>query len=408
MIRPSVDRSRLGRLLPLALAALPLPAMAGEWEAEGQVAAELRTFFEEPAFESQLESWQPSVVLTGEAAWYSDDGRHQVVAVPFLRLDGQDDERTHGDMREAYYRYAGNEVDLLIGLGRVFWGVTESRHLVDIVNQTDAVEDLDEEDKLGQPMVKLSFLPSWGKIDLFLLPYFRERTFPGVDGRLRFDPVIDTDAPIYLEDAGRWTPDAAVRYAHYIGDVDFGVSLFSGISREPRFAIDVATADAPRLRPIYERINQLGLDVQWTKGAWLYKFEGLLRETESDEFAAAVAGFEYTFFDVRRSGLDVGLLAEYQYDGRDEILAPPTAADDDLFLGTRIAFNDTADTALLAGAVRDLGNGSSGALIEGSTRLGNNWTAEIEGRFFFDVDDQDLLQAFREDSFLNFRVTRYF
>ena len=44
---------------------------------------------------------------------------------------------------------------LLVGAAKVFWGTAESRHLVDIINQTDAVEDIDEEDKLGQPMVKV-------------------------------------------------------------------------------------------------------------------------------------------------------------------------------------------------------------------------------------------------------------
>ena len=38
---------------------------------------------------------------------------------------------------------------LSIGLGKVFWGVTEFNHLVDVINQTDLVEGIDGEAKLG-------------------------------------------------------------------------------------------------------------------------------------------------------------------------------------------------------------------------------------------------------------------
>ncbi|MDD7885073.1 hypothetical protein [Flavivirga sp. 57AJ16] len=42
--------------------------------------------------------------------------------------------------------------------------MTESNHLVDIINQTDAVETFDGEEKLGQPMVQLS----WGTDNIIL------------------------------------------------------------------------------------------------------------------------------------------------------------------------------------------------------------------------------------------------
>ena len=58
-------------------------------------------------------------------------------------------------------------------------GVTESRHLVDVLNQVDGVEDIDEEDRLGQPMINISTQRDWGSVDLFVLPGFRERTFAG-------------------------------------------------------------------------------------------------------------------------------------------------------------------------------------------------------------------------------------
>ena len=50
---------------------------------------------------------------------------------------------------------------------REFWGVTETAHRVDILNQTDQVESFDGEDKLGQPMVNFSWSKDWGTLDLY-------------------------------------------------------------------------------------------------------------------------------------------------------------------------------------------------------------------------------------------------
>ena len=54
----------------------------------------------------------------------------------------------------------------MIGINKVFWGgFAETRHLVNIVNRSDIVEDMDEEDKLGQPMVAVGFEKDWGRLD---------------------------------------------------------------------------------------------------------------------------------------------------------------------------------------------------------------------------------------------------
>jgi hypothetical protein len=99
---------------------------------------------------------------------------------------------------------------------------------------------------------------------------------------------------------------------------------------------------------VYDQIDQLGVAVQYTKEAWLWKLEAIARDGVTQSFAAAVGGFEYTFYQVSESTVDVGLLLEYQYDGRTEF-EPVTIADNDVFVGTRLAFNDVQDTAVLAG-----------------------------------------------------------
>jgi hypothetical protein len=381
---------------------------AGEFSANVDVATELRLFPDAPQFAQQFDTFQPSAALTGDLRYSSDDRRHQLVFVPFARLDGQDDERTHADVREGYYRYAGDAFEVRVGAGKVFWGVTESRHLVDIINQTDAVEDIDEEDKLGQPMVQLSLLKDWGKVDLFVMPLFRERTFPGPAGRLRFEPRVDASRARYEDAAEATHTDFALRYSHYAGRFDFGVNLFAGTSREPLFVPEFTDAGAIVFAPLYTQINQFGVDVQYTGGAWLWKLETIVREGQGDTFAALVGGFEYTLFGVTEQGADLGLLVEYLYDGRELFTAPVVTLENDLFYGTRFALNDINDTSVLAGAITDLDDGSTAALIEAGRRVGQHWRAEFEARLFVGVDDTNILQPFSRDSFFTLRLTRYF
>lgn len=377
-------------------------AFAGEWRASGPLGVESRGFTGDPEDPAQVEDLQGSLVLRPEFRFRSGGGRHQMMVSPFLRLDGADEERTHADLRQGFYRYVGDAWEILAGADRVFWGVTESRHLVDVINQVDAVEDVDEEDRLGQPMISATFLPRWGTLSVYALTGFRERTYPGRDGRLRTPLVVETSDPVYESDAGRSRIDLALRYAQAAGDWDVGFHAFSGTSREPRLVADPAGRS---LIPHYDLMNQAGVDLQYTRSAWLWKLEALVRETRLDDFTAFVGGAEYTLYQVGGSAIDVGLLAEYLHDGRHELRSPPTIFDDDIFLGTRLAFNDVQDSDLLAGVVIDRSLGSRAISVEAGRRVGTSWSVELEARFFTAVDDEDVMAILRSDDFVTLRLS---
>ena len=336
-------------LKPLLVLAFLLSAPVAEagraaWDISSNIDLTTRVFTEDPRWPGQDDSpVQLSIAGSAEFRWRGDESRASII--PYLRYDATDDQRSLADLREAYWAKEAESYELLVGVNTVFWGVTESVHLVDIINQTDQVADIDGEDKLGQPMINLEVQRDWGLVSFYLMPYFRERTFAGEPGRLRTPLPVDTDNPQYESSDEENHVDFALRYSHYFGNVDIGLSAFSGTSREPRLLLN---ADGSALIPHYDLIDQLGLDLQYTIDAWLWKLEAIARETQNDSFTAAVGGFEYTFYQVSDSSADVGVLLELQYDGRAEG-EPITLADNDLFTGIRLALNDTQNTAVLAG-----------------------------------------------------------
>ncbi len=122
----------------------------------------------------------------------------------------------------------------------------------------------------------------------------------------------------------------------------------------------------------------------------LGKLEVITREGHGRRFAALVAGFEYTFFSVLGTAMDLGVLTEYLYDGQGDD-APRTPFENDLFVGTRLALNDTQDTSVLAGVIVDLDTRATFVNVEASRRFGERWVLELEARAFAHVPASDVL-----------------
>jgi hypothetical protein len=389
-------------ILAMAAAAAAQPSLSGF------VALDAQNFLHPPTFPQQ-ESHRvlPSLLLQPEFYYDWPNGNDSLTVVPMARLDSSDDRRQHFDLRELNWLHAAPAWDLLVGIGKVFWGVAEARNLVDVINQTDQVEDLDGDDKLGQPMVRLALIQDWGTLSFFAMPYFRERTFRGDKGRLRAPFVWDTDNTQFESSLEEWHPDFAARGSHALGDWDVALGYFRGTSREPRFTLHIRDDGQPRLVPVYDQVDQVGLELQWTVEAWLWKLEAISRWGHGEHFSAAVAGFEYSFFGLFGTALDLGLVAEYLYDGR-SATAPGTPFDNDVFVGGRLAFNDVGSTSILAGVIVDDQSGSMLATVEASRRLWDRWTIEIESLSFFDVPPTGLLYGVHRDDYVQIRLSFFF
>lgn len=381
----------------IVLGLLSFNAYAGEWDHE--LDFEYRYFLDSPQFSEQASNTR-SIVYRPVWTHTSDSGNSIFDFRGYARYDYDDDERTHVDINELAWIYIKGDWEFKSGISKIYWGVAESQHLVDIVNQTDLVDTTDGEAKLGQPMIAVSRFTDYGTFSAYLLPYFRERTFPGVAGRLRTDPVVDVDAAVYESDKQQSHLDYALRWSRSIGVFDIGFSYFDGTGREPVLR---PNDDETALIPNYVQIEQLGLDVQATIGAWLLKLEAIDRsasdEYASQNFQSLVTGFEYTFFDVAGSGIDVGLVGEYLYDSRD------LGDLNDLgFAAFRLAFNDEQSTDLLLGCTVD----GSLCAIEGSRRLGEKYKLSIRGNSFSGISDDSIFRSQREDDYLQLNLQYFF
>lgn len=421
--RPCLGLALLGSAL--ASTAMLSSAQASSYtRLDAAIAGQVRAFAQDPLSSDQGHI-AASLAASGE--WYVEwaRGDYSVTVSPFARLDFADNDRSHLDLREFQAQAVFGALEVRAGLSRTFWGKTEFLHLVDIINQDDALENIDGEDKLGQPMLRLAW--SEGPVSLhgYILPGFRERAFPGPEGRLRAPLPVNADKASYQSSRKKEHVDFAARLQGYQGALDYGLAWFKGTSREPQllpsdFASTPTGPQATELAPYYGQIEQLSLDAQYTVASWLFKLEAVWRDqtrTEADangrpslrqhRDTAATGGVEYTRYGILDSAYDVGYLAEYLWDERDA--GGDASFQNDLFLATRVAANDVKDTTLLGGVVVDLDQGHLFASIEASRRLNGSSKLELEIRLFNRITPSDpALYALRRDDYLQLEYIRYF
>ena len=373
-----------------------------EWETRGNVALQFQAFTSDADHSADHRS---NVSLASEIEFYRSIGDSGSITItPFARIDGRDDERTHVDFREFIYTHVADSWEARIGLGKVFWGVAESVNFVDVINQFDSVENDDASAKLGQPMINVLLPRDWGDIDLYILPGFRERTFAGVDGRPRTPVIINDDLAEYESSSEERHVDVAARVSTTLGIWDVGLSAFSGTARDPDIRFDPERGE---LFPFYYQTTQIGLDIQATLESWLLKAEVVNRQAdEIEDHFALVSGFEYSFFDIRESGADLGIVSEWLFDDRDDDIGQPFQ--NDLLLGLRLALNDEQSLEGLLGVFADLDGGGQIISLEGSRRFGDNIKASLLMRLWENADDDPILSLFSNEDFIQLDIALFF
>lgn len=384
-----------------------------DFDFSGRVGVQSQSYWQHGAYSGQQRN-AFGIILEPEFHFETETGSSFSLK-PFYRHDSMDPRRRRGDLREAYFLWYGaagdGEWELRVGLDQIFWGVTESINHVNIINQSDSVEDPFDKEKLGQPMAHLTLSADWGITELFVLPYHRKRTFSGLRGRFRSPLLVDNSAPVYEDSDKERHVDYALRYSHSIGAVDFGLSGFAGTSRKPSFLPN--RPDATALVPYYSQIRQVGLDLQVTLESSLLKLEAIRRKgsrnfnSVEEDYSAYTIGGEYTFYSVFDSDSDITVLGEWNYDSRGE--RSTEDLEHDVFAGFRWAMNDSQDTELVFGYVGDTHYDTSIVTAEFNRRLSDSISLEADIFSVMDADARDVaFHTIRKDSYIQIRLNYNF
>ena len=313
------------------------------------------------------------------------------------RKSQNDDGKNIVEARQLYISRSIGEVDVYIGNRQLFWGVAESKNIVDYVNQKDAAAGRSSENKLGAPSVSLEFYLSDAEFQYVYMPVFREQTFndqfahPGLGL-----PLNDAE---FSDEKGFFGGDHALRYSNSLGDLDFGVNGFYGTAREPIISVD---SDG-RATPYYPEYRSFGVDLQYTGDNTLYKAEVAIGTQDAADTTAYVLGIENTLYSIGNSNWDLGIIVETQYDDRPQAISPRFDVG-----GLRLTANNANDTSALLLYYQDEARKQKSYVLQFSHRLRNGVTLEVEYTDFYSSDATLPFHGLRDDTSLKMGIGVYF
>lgn len=300
------------------------------------------------------------------------------------------------DLKEGFFNTSVGGVDVLAGTTTVFWGKTEAVNLVDIINTKDFSRGLQSGEKQGMPMLRLMTPIGPGDAEVYVLPHFVENRYAGERSRHRTALPIKENTTRYRAGDDKNDLGYALRYSGYAGDMDYGLSYFRGITRNPGFVMDGFT-----LVPLYHEITQTGMDVQYIFGDTSLKLEAIRRTKQlngsgvSEDYTAGIIGVEHTYFGVFDSNADLALFTEYARDSRDGDAA--SGFQDDIFFGAIMTMNDVDDTQIRLIGSYDNDYSSKTITAEIERRLSDTINAEASIYAPAGMDDDAQFSSFKKD-----------
>ena len=307
---------------------------------------------------------------------YHDLDESRIVGEFIVRGDEKDSGRRITEARQAYFRSPFVGFDVFVGNRQEFWGKAESKNVVDVINQSDAAANEGKSGKLGTPSISAERYLDIGDLQLWYIPYFREKTFNDSDAHP--SSGLPVSSAQYARKDGKDADDFAARLSSFAGDWDLAGSVFYGTARDPILSVAIGSS---ALNPYYALQKSIGLEAQYTGDVTLLKWESL-HGTQSSllgahDFAAAVAGIEYTFYGPFETMWDIGLIVEIQHDDR-----PQAAANQFGVAGVRLVFNDIADSNILFLASADRKADQSVVSLEASRRISDVTSVKLTSQFY--------------------------
>ena len=350
------------------------------------------------------EKFFPSIELNAKSNTIIENDLFDVSI--FGKINKESNIDNHFDIRELSWSHIGDNWETKVGISKVFWGITESYNVVNVVNQIDQMESMSGDEKLGQPIVSISTERDYGAFTFMYLPYFRERVFPQKNQRFSLPLDVDNNSGTYNNgNINGLQTDYAFRYSHYIDNLDFAFSYFSGINRTPELILNSEF----KLSPLYYKIKQFGAEIQYNHESWFLKLEAASFSYKNSHNTSAVTGFEYTQYGILNSDADLGWMFEILFDDRkNNDLTHPFNRD--FFGGIRYVMNDINSTEFIAGVIYDPKSKESITSLEYSRRINSDIKLDVEARFFAgsSLTPNDKTFYFQDEDYIQIQITKYF
>ncbi len=386
-------------LLILAAAAARADDAEGAWTSRGELGLEGRAFRDD----DNPVTIDHGFGMFGRLEADHRHGRFEEKGRGFGRLDAFDRERTTFVAEELWAQVQGERLHLRLGMDIVNWSALEAFHPVDIINARNLDSDLENLEKVGEPMAALQVQPFENtSVTAMFMPVYMKTLFPSPRSRLSFGPAgVDLrNARLLLDRSGALTdrdfgPQGAVQVRQVVRSADLTLHALENMDRlEPLALADPTTGSISLL---FQTVRQVGGTYQQVFGPLVAKFEGAYRwfvppntasvaqigPLPSLNHGVVAAGLEYGLAHANGSQSTFLLEGETVLGLTEAERRALTPFQRDVFAGIRFAQNDEAGREAVLATIVDLDRwGEYLVTAAYRQRIGETWTVNLGLRIF--------------------------
>ncbi|MFT5429927.1 MAG: hypothetical protein ACI9OJ_000600 [Myxococcota bacterium] len=441
---------RVGVIVLLGLATAVPQASAGS---KGNLALETRAFW--PDDDDLTTDYGISLAGQVQFSWKSKQWRLTLGA--FGRVGALEIDRSILFAEDAFVAFRSKWVRIRIGTQVVNWSATEAFHPADVMNSRNFDSNIENAEKLGEPMVAIN-LRLWegARLEGFYMPFRLSPNLPNPSSRLSFAPTTVDAAPAFTgaqvavgdtqwvdRDGGISTGLVShqwgARFSQTLDGADISLQVLQHNDRnQPSFTAPLAglpgqgsAGGALEMQPVYHFVTHAGLTYTHVIEDWVVKVEAAYRHfhdvddsamaqfapflsIEQKDHVQVAAGLEYGW--VYDNDHEATLILEGQafiwYDGRPGDGDAEGPFENDVLIGYRHAFNDEAGTEFLFTLISDVLTWPEILVgLQYSQRLNEVWGIKAGVRLSFAEPEGTFpsnLQPLHNDHNVNLSLTRYF
>ncbi len=397
------------------------PMTAQAWpqlslESRGELGAEFRSFT--PDDDSSTQDLNFAVV--GRLGIDASTKYIEAKGLAFFRYDALDSERSKIFVEDGYLEMKRGMLRLRAGYQRLNWTATEAFHPADIVNARYWDSTIENQEKLGEPMLAVRLKALGGDVEFYYRPIAVDPVFPSTRSRMRVFAPIHTGvgADVTLGDPVRMRFNGDLYTDHFayeqwgariqrsFAGADLGVHVMQHLDRTtPVVFLDTTEASSPKARMLFQPVTVLGFTYVQALGSFLIKMEGAyqwymrprggqtpLGMVPERNYGSVALGLEYGFnhqgrgtstFILEGQGIfgfpknqpvDASIFLIPQASRPVGLLTP--LFNHDVMLAYRYSFDDESSTTVLCSAIVDVLRPQEFLLTASvERRLGETWLA---------------------------------
>ena len=350
------------------------------------------------------------------------------------RLDQRDPDRTLLVVEEMWAEAKFGPFKLRVGADLLNWSATEAFHPADIINARNLDSDVENYEKLGEPMVQLITRLGSGRLSLYFMPFFTRTVFPTNNSRLNPLPGINLGRSLQIRANGNVAGDdfglqGAVRLTQNIFGIDLGLHAVHHLDRnQPEFVID---RKDNRLHPVFRTVTQFGGTIQSVFSGVIFKVEtgyrmfsdpsqqtldrfiippqaSAITFVERDHFQIAT-GLEYSLLVSSSAELTLLLEGQSIFGVSEEIRRSLQIFQRDALAGFRLTLGDEASTEIRGNAIVDLEQPDNAFFSTTvSRRFFNDWLVTVSGRIVVGPSNQTVNLVPLNSDYARISIARYF